>query len=160
MITRLRTKNFKSWKDTKELRLAPLTGLFGTNSSGKTSILQALLMLKQTVESPDRKQVLYTGDYRDLVDLGTFYDFIYDHQPDASLLLSLSWDLPEPLVINDSERSRTPLYNIKSLSFTTSIHEESHRPVVESFSYQLNSHRFGMTRENSARNAEKDRYTL
>jgi AAA15 family ATPase/GTPase len=69
MITRLRAKNFKSWKDTKELRLASLTGFLGTNSSGKTSILQMLLMLKQTVESPDRKRVLHTGDHHSLVDL-------------------------------------------------------------------------------------------
>ena len=160
MITRLRAKNFKSWKDTKELRLAPLTGLFGTNSSGKTSILQVLLMLKQTVESPDRKQVLYTGDYRDLVDLGTFFDFIYGHQPGVSLLLSLSWDLPKPLVINDPEKRNAQLYNIKSLSFSTSIHEESNRPVVERFAYQFNGHCFGMTRKDSDRNAEKDRYDL
>ena len=49
MITELRTQNFKSWKDTGALRFAPLTGFFGANSSGKTSILQALLLLKQTV---------------------------------------------------------------------------------------------------------------
>ena len=50
MITELRARNFKSWQDTSKLQLAPLTGLFGANSSGKTSILQMLLMLKQTVE--------------------------------------------------------------------------------------------------------------
>ena len=27
MITRLRAQNFKSWKDTGDLRIAPLTGL-------------------------------------------------------------------------------------------------------------------------------------
>ena len=52
MITELRAENFKSWKDTGALRFAPLTGFFGANSSGKTSILQVLLMLKQTVERP------------------------------------------------------------------------------------------------------------
>src|SRR5437667_11165663 len=36
MITRLRAGNFKSWEDTGDLRLGRLTGLFGTNSSGKT----------------------------------------------------------------------------------------------------------------------------
>ena len=40
MITELRAQDFKSWKDTGELRFAPLTGFFGANSSGKTSILQ------------------------------------------------------------------------------------------------------------------------
>ena len=43
MITELRARNFKSWQDTSKLQFAPLTGLFGANSSGKTSILQVLL---------------------------------------------------------------------------------------------------------------------
>lgn len=54
MITELRAQKFKSWLDTGPMRLAPITGLFGTNSSGKTSILQLLLMLKQTVDSSER----------------------------------------------------------------------------------------------------------
>ena len=45
MITELTARNFKSWEDTGRLQFAPLTGLFGANSSGKTSILQVLLML-------------------------------------------------------------------------------------------------------------------
>ena len=52
MITELRVQNFKSWKDTGKRQIAPLTGFFGANSSGKTSILPTLLMLKQTVEHP------------------------------------------------------------------------------------------------------------
>ena len=52
MITELSAQNFKSWKDTGKLQIAPLTGFFGANSSGKTSLLQTLLMLKQTVERP------------------------------------------------------------------------------------------------------------
>ena len=54
MLTRLSLDNFKSWKKIEEMRLGQITGLFGTNSSGKTSILQLLLMLKQTIESSDR----------------------------------------------------------------------------------------------------------
>jgi recombinational DNA repair ATPase RecF len=58
MLTSITINNFKSWKAVRDMRLAPFTGLFGTNSSGKTSLLQLLLLLKQTVESPDRAQVL------------------------------------------------------------------------------------------------------
>ncbi len=43
MLTSLRAQNFKSWADTGEIRLAPITGFFGANSSGKTAILQLLL---------------------------------------------------------------------------------------------------------------------
>jgi recombinational DNA repair ATPase RecF len=46
MIESLSLERFKSWKKIDAMRLAPITGLFGTNSSGKTSILQWLLLLK------------------------------------------------------------------------------------------------------------------
>lgn len=91
MITKLQIENFKSWRKTGALRFAPLTGFFGSNSSGKTSLLQLLLMLKQTVESPDRKQVLNLGDERSLVSLGTFRDIIFEHDRKARLSWSLSW---------------------------------------------------------------------
>lgn len=42
MLTNLRAKNFKAWKDTGDIRMAPLTVLFGSNSAGKTSIPQLL----------------------------------------------------------------------------------------------------------------------
>lgn len=165
MITRLRAENFKSWKKTGEVRLAPLTGLFGSNSSGKTSILQLLLMLKQTVESSDRKRVLHTGDDSSLVDLGTFYDLVYGHSPDAALKLELSWTLPEPLVIYDPEQHRRPLYQPKSLTFETEIHQEgeTQRPVVNRFEYRFDSQAFGMRRQDSNEQGDKgdrDKYDL
>jgi predicted ATPase len=50
-ITGLRIWNFKRFEDTGEVPLAPLTVLLGRNSSGKSSITQPLLLLKQTIES-------------------------------------------------------------------------------------------------------------
>ncbi len=47
MLTGMRLQNFKSWADTGEIRFAPITGFWGTNSSGKSSLLQALLMMKR-----------------------------------------------------------------------------------------------------------------
>ena len=92
MITELRAQNFKSWQDTSKLQFAPLTGLFGANSSGKTSILQMLLMLKQTVEQPsDWNEPLYFGDEKSLVNLGNFDAIIHKHKQDVSLNISVSW---------------------------------------------------------------------
>ena len=92
MITELRAQNFKSWQDTGTLQFAPLTGLFGANSSGKTSILQVLLMLKQTVEQPsDWNEPLYFGDEQSLVNLGNFNDVIHKPKLDLSLDISVSW---------------------------------------------------------------------
>ena len=61
MLNELRIQNFKDWQDTGNIRMAPITLFFGANSSGKSSIGQFLMMLKQTVESPDRKAVFNTG---------------------------------------------------------------------------------------------------
>jgi predicted ATPase len=58
MLRNLQIKNFKGWRDTLPIKMSPLTVFFGTNSSGKSSIEQFLLMLKQTVDSSDRKMVI------------------------------------------------------------------------------------------------------
>ncbi|MCU0496861.1 MAG: AAA family ATPase [Anaerolineae bacterium] len=60
MLTSIHLENFKSWQEL-EIQLAPITLLFGTNNSRKFSVLQALLMLKQTVNSFDRSQRLNFG---------------------------------------------------------------------------------------------------
>lgn len=43
---------FKSYREASRLDLKPLTVLVGRNSSGKSTMVQALLLLKQTLESP------------------------------------------------------------------------------------------------------------
>lgn len=145
MLTSLRAQNFKSWRDTGDLEIAPLTGLFGSNSSGKTSLLQLLLMLKQTVESPDRRRVLHFGDERSLVDLGTFYDVVYAHQEDKTITLTLAWNLPERLEIADPEKGKQ-LFQIEALSFSADVRQRDGRLEVDTFAYQFGEHQFGMRR--------------
>src|ERR1700685_3807210 len=50
-ITRIAVEGFKSIAKRQSIDIAPLTILAGANSSGKSSIMQPLLMLKQTVEA-------------------------------------------------------------------------------------------------------------
>jgi len=160
MITKLRAKNFKSWEDTGDLTFAPLTGLFGSNSSGKTSILQMLLVLKQTAESTDPRRVLHTGDDRSLVDLGTFSDLIHSHAAGTALQLWLSWNLNEPLQIRDPESEDNVLFETRELSFDTTICEVEGRPAVESFAYRFDNKSFGMVRRPASNAKDKDRYDL
>ena len=105
MFRQLSFQNFKSWEDTGEIKLAPITGFFGTNSSGKSAILQFLLMLKQTMESSDRKQVLHTGDDKTYVNLGTFSDIAHNHTIPSVMNFSLEWDFPETIKIFKTESS-------------------------------------------------------
>jgi hypothetical protein len=50
MLTHLKLENFKIWRSTGPIRLAPITLLLGTNSSGKSSLIQSLLLIRQTVK--------------------------------------------------------------------------------------------------------------
>jgi len=91
VITKLRIKNFKSFQDTGELNLRPLTFLMGPNSSGKTSLLQVLLMLRQTVDSRDLRNPLeINGSY---VDLGSYQTMVYKHELKRKLTVELSFSL-------------------------------------------------------------------
>lgn len=51
-ITAITVCNYKSICQEQRLELRPLTVLAGANSSGKSSIMQPLLLLKQTLEAP------------------------------------------------------------------------------------------------------------
>jgi predicted ATPase len=101
MLTQLAIKNFKAWRDTGNIRLAPITVFFGSNSAGKTSLLQFLLMLRQSAESRDRKQVFHPGDETTDVDLGTYRDLVYRHETKRQIEFSLAWTLPERMEVGD-----------------------------------------------------------
>ena len=136
MLTRLRFRNLKAWKDSGEIRLAPLTVLFGTNSAGKTSIPQLLLLMKQTAESPDRQRALQLGDSRTLIDLGTYDDLVYGHDVAQPLEFELDWTLGEPLSVKDPLSGAA--YKGDALRFASVIRaDKRHQPLVESLSYEL-----------------------
>ena len=92
MLTQLTLENFKAWRNI-ELPFGSVTGFFGTNSSGKSSLLQFLLLLKQTKNATDRGSVLNFGDSSDFVNLGTFKDVIHRHDERKSLSWHLEWSL-------------------------------------------------------------------
>ena len=131
MITELSVQDFKSWRDTGKLQIAPLTGFFGANSSGKTSILQTLLMLKQTVERPpDWNGVIDFGDDSSLVNLGSFDDLIHQHKRDIPLKISLSWKLAKKLNIESIE-------GVDTLSFELSVFDNENSVPGLSFNYKI-----------------------
>ena len=49
MITKWKVFNFKSVKKETELEFAPLTIFAGANSSGKSTFLQSILLIAQTL---------------------------------------------------------------------------------------------------------------
>lgn len=136
MLTELRIKNFKAWKDTGPVRMAPLTVIFGANSAGKSSLGHLLLALKQTTLLSDRKRALHLGDKSSLIDLGTFADCLYGHDLNTALEFSLSWQLASPLTVKNSLDRQS--FSGKNIHLTSRIKAgKNEQPEIESIQYQL-----------------------
>ena len=133
MITHIRMKNFKSWKDSGEVKLASLTGFFGTNSSGKSSLLQMLLLLKQTAEHPDLNEVIFFGHDGSLVNLGSFREVIHGHKAEEKLELEFGCTIQNSFTIKVSGEA----INIDSFIFETAIREVNRSPVVKNICYTV-----------------------
>ena len=144
MITELSAQNFKSWQDTGSLHFAPLTGFFGANSSGKSSILQVLLMLKQTVERPPEwDEPLYFGDEESLVDLRNFSDAVHRPIKGPVLGISVSWKLPEKTTMMDD-------YELDALSLYFNLHHRSIGRII----YQVGEDQFGIAPKSGTGSSE------
>ncbi len=133
MITELSAHNFKSWQDTGKLQFAPLTGFFGANNSGKTSLLQILLLLKQTVRDENFNFPLnFRVPNNSLVNLGDFDTVIHRHDPTLRLSISVSWKLHRQITIRGN--------SIDSLSHSTSIVKKYSDMMLEHFHYTAGEH--------------------
>ncbi len=69
-------QNFKAIVDSGNLKLAPVTVLAGRNSSGKSSLLQSILMIAQTLGNKVNERALVTNGT--IMQLGTFADILSD----------------------------------------------------------------------------------
>ena len=146
MLTRLRLRNFKSWKDTGDIVLRPITAFFGANSSGKTSLLQALLLLKQTSESSDRGRVFHFGNRQTLVDLGDFGTVVHRHDSGTAIEVELDWETTKKLSVSDSEGKRIEQTDTLGFFVSADRNGEQQSVSVEQMGYRLGEARFGMRR--------------
>jgi predicted ATPase len=84
--------NFKSVGDTQTLQLAPLTVLAGANNSGKSSLLQTILILAQTLRSStDDPALILDGD---LFQRGEAQELIHFGRSTASFAFEADLESP------------------------------------------------------------------
>jgi predicted ATPase len=148
MINSLELKNFKSWEKAS-IDFFPITGLFGTNSSGKSSLLQFFLLLKQTKNNSDRSLTLDFGDTNSLTNLGSYKDTVFQHDENRNMEWSISWKLTEAITISDPEEKRTSvLFRGDYLSLKTNARIRLKRVVADYVKYCFSNQTFSLERKN------------
>jgi hypothetical protein len=76
MISTISIGGFKAFMADQTLELRPITLLFGANSSGKSSVLQSLLLLRQTIDEAESGTAALVPRGR-LINLGSFSDMAF-----------------------------------------------------------------------------------
>ncbi|MBK7994111.1 MAG: AAA family ATPase [Blastocatellia bacterium] len=101
MITAITLKNFKGIRERVRIELKPITLLFGANSAGKSTILQAIHYAREVLlyQNLDADQTIQGGDN---IDLGGFRNLVSDRDLKKKIHLRFEMDL---------SREDLPLYH-------------------------------------------------
>lgn len=154
MLNALRFTNFKSWAKA-DLDCGRITGIFGTNSSGKTSLIQFLLLMKQTKDATDRAVSLELNG--DLVQLGTIGDAIHMHDDNRLIEFSLAFDLASDLALNDPSSAKSSIVaKGRRLTLSAEVAAQKKAPVARRLAYQL----AGMVFELALRKGDNSQFEL
>lgn len=103
MITKWTLKNFKPITNLGDLSLRPLTVLAGLNSTGKSSLIQSILAVSQTLANPiPEKALILNGNG---VQLGTFSSVLNEHSTDGVVGLGFTYRATTPSTSRDPARS-------------------------------------------------------
>ncbi len=90
-------QNFKPILNSGELKLAPVTVLAGRNSSGKSSLIQSILMIAQTLSSRVLDRPLLS--HGPFARLGTFADILNKYSGRSSLIIEFQLDMEREAVV-------------------------------------------------------------
>ena len=98
MIKTLQLHNFKAFQDTGRIHIQPLTVLAGPNSGGKSSILQSLLLLKQTLDAPPEVDLSLDGEY---LQFSSFRDLTFGKPllSKCNITFDFTLELPIPALL-------------------------------------------------------------
>ena len=131
----IRIKNFRSFVDTNEISIKPLTVLLGKNSSGKSSFLRLFPLLKQSFDERTRGALSLFG--KD-VDFGEFKDIKSSFVDEDHIELSFTINFPKIKKRFFLQTNEEPVEKTDECNVTVKIHEDSQGVLfVSSFTISI-----------------------
>jgi len=139
-------ENFKCIGDAVTIPIRPITLLFGKNSSGKSTVIQALIYMNEVLKSTEVDSKLLprglvdpkltgggldldrTGIGGDYIDLGSFYSLVHRHELDREIRIRIEFDssiLKEPYSLYFEQESNDEIHDEITLSIGDLLSLES-----------------------------------
>lgn len=126
MITSLQLKNFKCFGDSGNIDFSRITLLTGANGTGKSSVMQSLLMLAQSVKSNvDADGLHIIGDY---VRLGSYQDIVNTHSKKKGIDIRIQSESNNVKHVFDSSYDANPSDTVARF---TKLTEDNHNYIQE-----------------------------
>ncbi len=128
MIQNLQITNFKSLKAV-DLKLSNLNLLTGLNGSGKSSVIQTLLLLRQSKELCSQLQLTLNGT---LADVGNFQEIFFRSKEAKTFSFLLRFENKTALSIETITPDRNYIYsnpNLNKITFTNNFRSDAHYVV-------------------------------
>jgi len=157
LIRSIALKNFKGFSDEVRIDLRPITLLFGANSAGKSSVLQALQYVREILErqNVNADRTLQGGE---AVDLGGFLNLVNGRDPQKKVEIAIEMELgatsiPElvPDAFEDWQTSDEQVWwmydtlqnirsAVKNVAIRLSIgwNEQREQPIVQGYEIATN----------------------
>jgi predicted ATPase len=158
-ITKIIIENFKGIRDRVEIPIRPLTLLFGANSAGKTTVLHALLYLRELLERQNADADRVIGGGKDIY-LGGFRQFVHGHDDSATVTIGVDFGLDadglEPYAVPLLQKAPyddvppDPVWTegvsrVSSVTVEVSvaISEVTGMPMIKRYAVAINGQQFG-----------------
>ena len=123
MLKSWRLAHFKSVHNKVELQLAPLTIFAGANSSGKSTIIQSMLLTAQTLQSPVLTRPVVLNGH--IARLGAFTDIVFNavEEDAVSIGFTLQFDRDQSRTLGRPSHARgLALFPFRRLPKNAEIH--------------------------------------
>ena len=91
MLSELSVENMKAFRDSTSVPLGAMTLLYGPNSSGKSTLLQSLLLFGQTIRRAHTGSAGRLGIKGPWADLGSEMSLVYGHDRSRPLGVGVAW---------------------------------------------------------------------
>jgi hypothetical protein len=90
MLRNIKLENFKAFGIAQEVPLGPITLIYGPNSAGKSSIIQSILLMRQSMQSSTLadNSIVFSGDD---VNLGTYSSALFQHKAENKMLFGFTF---------------------------------------------------------------------
>lgn len=161
MITAIEIENFKGIGPRQRIEFAPITLLFGANSSGKSTIIHALHYALEVLErhNLDAERTVFGGDF---IDLGGFRSFVHGRDLQRRVSMRFELDLhdhslptygehePDFSIFDEGHADRVER---AAVEFQVAWDHQDQTPIVARYAVELNGEQFAVLETDTGRRA-------